>query len=186
MKYKLLALIALLFLVIQFVYPSSSFILIPLILTVLLLRNGSSLKLYLTFLLPSFFFILLIYSLLGQWQLGLQTVLLLTGTSLCLQLYLAYFPKVSLYVLLRSCGCPERYAFIVYGAVNYALFIKPLINEIRDAQRLRGVEIPNGIRALFHFHILLVPLMVRLIKGADHLAESLYLRGGRKGEEAGL
>ncbi len=180
MRYKILGLISLVLMVVQFVRPQTSYALIPALLLTLLVRNRRSLKIYLTFLLPSFTFILALYALLGQWQTGLQTVLLLTGTSLCLQLFLAFFPDVSLYVLLRSCGCPERFAFITYGAVNYALFIKPLVNEIRDAQRLRGVEIPTGIRSLLHLHILLIPLMVRLIKGADHLAESLYLRGGRK------
>ncbi|MDC7242357.1 MAG: CbiQ family ECF transporter T component, partial [Spirochaetales bacterium] len=108
---------------------------------------------------------------------GVGTVLLLSGSSLSLQLFLAFFPQKSLYLLLRQAGCPEKPAFIAYCTVNYTLMVKPVIIEIQDAQRLRGMEIPRGIRAIFHLKGILIPLMIRLLKGADHLAESLTLRG---------
>ena len=176
MKYKFLGAVSLALMIVQFVRPVASSGVILLVLSVLMVRNPRSLVRYARVLLPSALFILVLYVLFGRWREGLETVSLLTGTSLCLQLYLAFFPDRSLYVLLRETGCPERPAFIVYGAVNYTLLIKPMILEIRDAQRLRGLDIPQGIRGLFHVHRLLIPLTVRLLKGADHLAESLYLR----------
>lgn len=176
MKYKLLGTISLALMIVQFVRPTASWAVIPLVLSVLLVRNPRSVARYARVLIPSVLFILLLYVLFGRWREGLRTVSLLTGTSLCLQLYLAFFPGRSLYVLLRETGCPERPAFVVYGAVNYTFLIKPMILEIRDAQRLRGLDVPRGIGGLFHAPRLLIPLTVRLLKGADHLAESLYLR----------
>ena len=176
MKYKFLGAVSLALMIVQFVRPVASMGVIPLVLSVLLVRNPRSLVRYARVLLPSALFIMVLYILFGRWREGLGIVSLLTGTSLCLQLYLAFFPDRSLYVLLRETGFPERPAFIVYGAVNYTLLIKPMILEIRDAQRLRGLDISQGIRGLFHIPRLLIPLTVRLLKGADHLAESLYLR----------
>ena len=176
MKIRALALISFLLMVLQFFLPKFSLALIPVLLLILLYRNSSGIKGFLKFLLPSLVFIMLVYSLMGQFMMGLLTILLLSGTSFCLQLYLLFFPDLSLYALLKQTGCPERIAFIIYGAVNYTLFIKPIILEIQDAQRLRGIDIPKGIRGLISYHTVLIPLMVRLLKGADHLAESLYLR----------
>lgn len=178
MKYKLILLLAAILIVLQFLLPLSAILLIPGIILVLLIRNPKSLPVYLKFLFPSLLFLLLFYSVLGQFQSGLKTVALLSGTSLSLQFYLAFFPEISLYELFIRTGIPSRKAFMLYGALNYVSFIRPLIAEIQEAQRLRGIDIPKGVRGLFHFHIILIPLMVRLLKGADHLAESLYLRSG--------
>ena len=143
---------------------------------ILLFRNLKSLVTYLRFLIPSSLFIIVLYFLFGHTIDGWHTVLLLVSTSLSFQLYLAYFSDLSLFELLVKTGFPKKTAFILYGAVNYTFFIQPLIHEIQDAQRLRGIEIPQGIRRMFYAHILLIPLMIRLLKGAEHLAESLYLR----------
>ena len=178
MKYKWLGGLSFVLMVAQFTQPTASWVVIPVVVVVLLVRNPRSVIRYLRFLIPSGLFIMVLYTAFGQWLVGLQTVSLLTGTSLCMQLYLAFFPDQSLYVILRETGCPERPAFIIYGAINYTLLIKPMIGEIQDAQRLRGIAIPRGIGRLFHVHRLVIPLTVRLLKGADNLAESLYLRGG--------
>ncbi|MDC7235327.1 MAG: hypothetical protein PQJ58_18990 [Spirochaetales bacterium] len=176
MKYKILFILSLTLTVVQFIIPVSSVIIIPGIILVLLIRNAAGLYGFLKFLIPSQIFIVLLYLITGQFSAGLNAVRIIGGSGLCLQLYFQCYPELSLYTLLLYTGLHRKYAFILYASFNYASFIKPMIMEIQDAQRLRGIEIPKGIRSLFYLHILLIPLMVKLLKGADHLAESLMLR----------
>jgi energy-coupling factor transporter transmembrane protein EcfT len=160
----------------QLIIPKSGFLLIPFIIAGLIVRNRKALVSYLRFLVPTSLFLLILYFLFGHFKDGVHTVILLASISLSLQVYLSFYKELSLYDLLVETGFPKKVAFILYGALNYTLFIKPVIDEIQDAQRLRGIEIPHGMRRVFYFHIFLIPLMVRLLKGAEHLAESLYLR----------
>ncbi len=176
MKYSFLAGLSLAFLVLQFISSQSFCIIIPAALVILVVRNPKQLIRFLGFITPALGFLLLVYSLTGQFRLGIKTILLLCGTSLSLQLYFGFYPELSLYELLLRSGFPKKPAFIIYGALNYTLLIKPLVEEIMDAQRLRGVDIPKGPAGLFYLPALLIPLMVRLLQGAEYLAESLSLR----------
>lgn len=176
MKYKLLLIISLSSIILQIFINTAATPIIILIILILLIKNPDALKRYLVFIIPSVSFLILIYALTGRFTEGLKTALTLTGTSLSIQLYFSFFNKLSVYELLNRSGISAEISFIIYASMNYTLMIKPLIVEIQDAQRIRGIEIPHGIRSLFYFHMILIPLMVKLMKGADHLAESIYLR----------
>ncbi len=54
--------------------------------------------------------------------------------------------------------------------------ITPIIREIKNNIRLRGIDIQKGWRGVPYWPHLILPLIVRLIKGSDYLAESLLLR----------
>lgn len=176
MKHKALLVISLSLIFLQILFNTAAPLIIMLIILILLIKNPGALKNYLVFIIPSVSFLILIYALTGRFTEGLKTALTLTGTSLSIQLYFSFFNKLSVYELLNRSGVSAEISFIIYASLNYTIMIKPLIIEIQDAQRIRGIEIPHGIRSLFYFHMILTPLMVKLMKGADHLAESLYLR----------
>lgn len=176
MKYRLFLVLSIFLMVLQLVLTKSVLIIAPLIILVLLIRNPGALLQYFKFLLPSLLFLLFIYFVSGHIRTGLHAALILSGSSLSLQLYFSFFPRLSFYELLTLSGVPKKYSFLIYASLNYAALIKPLMLEIQDAQRIRGIEIPGGIRSLFYLPVILIPLMVKLLTGADHLAEALYLR----------
>lgn len=176
MRYRILLILSLALLILPLVQPQYSWICALGIVLILLIRNRKQLLSYGKFFLPSVAFLILLYLLAGRWEQGLQSALLLLSSSLSFQLYFGFFRELSIYDLLLKTGFPRRISFVMYASLNYVSCIKPMIREIQDAQRLRGIEIKKGIGGLFHLPILLVPLMVRILKGTEHLAESLTLR----------
>lgn len=176
MKYKILLALSTVLLILPLLIQRFSWISALAIFLVLLIRNRKLLLSYLKFFLPSVAFLMILYTLTGNWISGLQSALLLLSSSLSFQLYFGFFPRVSLYELLRRTGFPRGISFVLYASMNYVACIKPMIEDIQDAQRLRGIEIKKGIRGIFHLPVLLIPLMVRIMKGTEYLAESLYLR----------
>lgn len=178
MKYKVLFAMSLALMILPLVLPRAAWYLGPVLSLILLRRNKRQLSAYLRFFFPSVVFLLILYTLLGTWRQGLHTAALLFSSSLSLQLYFAFFPGVSVFELLLNTGFPRPLAFALYAVLNYVSFISPVIREIQDAQRLRGLDFPKGPRGIFRLPALLIPLVARLLRGADHLAESLFLRTG--------
>jgi len=177
LKYKILFSISILLLGLTLFVGFYALIIITGIVFLLFLTNRTHLLTTLKILFPSVAFILLLYSFQGQLRVGLEVAVMLLSSSLSFQLYFSYDSKVSLYEKLIRTGFSHSLSFVFYGVFNYAAFIRPLAEEIQNAQRLRGVEIKRGILGIIYLPILIIPLLVQVLKGSSHLAETLYLRG---------
>ncbi len=72
---------------------------------------------------------------------------------------------------------PPAIGFILIGGLRYAPALAEGWNDLIDARRARGADMPRGIRALRAYASLAVPAVVRALRTADAMAEAMESRG---------
>jgi len=78
---------------------------------------------------------------------------------------------------LLKMGCPYPFAFVMSASMQFIPFLIRRAQNIRDAQRSRGVPIDGGWRSIFYLPAFAGPLLVQSFKFADELAEAMEARG---------
>lgn len=92
-------------------------------------------------------------------------------------LFFGFFPNKRLKYLLHDSGLPFMAVFIISSAVNISHRIRNIYIEVRDAQRLRGIDVTPSIKNIPKYAALFVPIFIRSLKMADLLGISIYQRG---------
>ena len=83
---------------------------------------------------------------------------------------------------LVKAGMPYPVAFVMSVSLQFVPVMARKAGNVLDAQRSRGIPIGPGLKAVRHFHVLLIPVLIQSIRLAEELAEAMESRGfGRPG-----
>ena len=86
-------------------------------------------------------------------------------------------PPEALSNALIKMGVPYPFAFVLSASMQFVPVLFRRLENIRDAQRARGIPIEGGLSLLIHLPALAGPLLIQAFKFADELAEAMEGRG---------
>jgi len=86
-------------------------------------------------------------------------------------------PPEALSNALIKMGVPYPFAFVLSASMQFVPVLFRRLENIRDAQRARGIPIEGGLSLLIHLPALAGPLLIQAFKFADELAEAMEARG---------
>lgn len=160
-----------------FIAFTHALMLLPVVLLVMLIRNpGFTLK-WLLCMLPGTIVIGVIAWVSGTPFQAVITAGKMMAVSSGFLLYFGFFPNKRLKYLLHDSGLPFMGVFIISSAVNISYRIRDIYWEVRDAQKLRGIDIKPSIPNIPKYAALFVPVFIRSLRMADILGISIYQRG---------
>jgi energy-coupling factor transporter transmembrane protein EcfT len=86
-------------------------------------------------------------------------------------------PPESLSNGLLKMGFPYPFTFVLTASLQFIPVLIHRAQNIRDAQRARGIPIEGGLRGILYLPAFAGPLLIQSFKFADELAEAMEARG---------
>jgi energy-coupling factor transport system permease protein len=148
-----------------------------LIAVVLLLRLGLSWLNFLKGLGFAVFTFLIITWLAFDFLTAVVSALRLLAIGTAFFLFFQTTPPEALSNALVKMGIPYPFAFVLSASMQFVPVLVRRLENIRDAQRARGIPIEGGLSLLTHLPVLAGPLLIQAFKFADELAEAMEARG---------
>jgi energy-coupling factor transporter transmembrane protein EcfT len=74
-------------------------------------------------------------------------------------------------------GFPYPFTFVLTASLQFIPVLIHRAQNIRDAQRARGIPIEGGLRGILYLPAFAGPLLIQSFKFADELAEAMEARG---------